>query len=84
MAEPVTVLVRRRVKLGAEAGYEAWLTRLTEGVAREFSGYLGAEFHRPTGPGAEYRIVFPFDSAAGLERVDASDFPARVTGVAGP
>ncbi len=47
MSDPVTVLVRRRVKPGQEAAYEAWLTRLTEGVARDFPGYLGQSF---TGP----------------------------------
>ncbi|MFN6925375.1 MAG: antibiotic biosynthesis monooxygenase [Tabrizicola sp.] len=84
MSKPVTVLVRRRVKPGQEAGYEAWLTRLTEGVAREFPGYLGAEFHRPASPGAPYRSVFRFDSLEALERFEASDFRARMLTEAEP
>lgn len=84
MPDPVTVLVRRRVKPGAEAAYEAWLARLTEGVGREFPGYLGAEFHRPASPGAEYRSVFRFDSLAALERFEASDFRTRMLAEAAP
>ena len=84
MSEPVTILVRRRVKPGREADYEAWLTRLTEGVAREFPGYLGAEFHRPSGLGGDYRSVFRFDSLAALERFEGSDFRARMLADAAP
>ena len=84
MAEPVTILVRRRVKSGQEAAYEAWLTRLTEGAGREFPGYLGAEFHRPARPGAEYRSIFRFDSLTALERFEGSDFRARMLAEAAP
>jgi uncharacterized protein len=84
MSEPVTVLVRRRVKPGAEARYEAWLSRLTEGVARDHPGYLGAEFHRPASSGGEYRSVFRFDSLASLERFEVSDFRARMLAEAAP
>ena len=75
--DPVTVVVRRKVRPGREAGYEAWLGRLTDGAAREFPGYLGAEFHRP-GPGGAYRSVFRFDSLAHLESFERSDFRARM------
>ena len=54
MSEAVTITVRRKVRPGREAAYEAWLKRLTEGAARDFPGYLGAEFHRP-GPDGIYR-----------------------------
>lgn len=84
MSAPVTVLVRRRVKPGAEAGYEAWLGRLTAGVSREFPGYLGAEFHRPATPGGDYRSIFRFESLAALERFEASDFRARMLAEAAP
>lgn len=84
MTDPVTILVRRRVKPGQEAAYEAWLTRLTEGVGREFPGYLGAEFHRPGGTGGEYRSVFRFADLAALERFEASDFRARMLAEAAP
>jgi uncharacterized protein len=84
VSEPVTILVRRRVKPGKEAAYEAWLTRLTEGVGQEFPGYLGAEFHRPSGPGAEYRSIVRFESLAALERFETSDFRARMLEEAAP
>ncbi len=84
MSDPVTVLVRRRVKPGQEAAYEAWLTRLTEGVARDFPGYMGAEFHRPGTPQGEYRSVFRFDDLPALERFEASDFRARMLEEAAP
>lgn len=77
MSEPVTITVRRKVKPGREAAYEAWLKRLTEGVARDFPGYLGAEFHRP-GPDGTYRSVFRFDSLTHLEAFERSDFRATM------
>lgn len=84
MTEPVTVLVRRKVKPGSETAYEAWLKRMTEAVAREFPGYLGAEFHRPAGASGEYRSVFRFESLAALERFETSDFRARMLAEAAP
>lgn len=77
MSAPVTIIVRRKVKPGREADYEAWLTRLTEGAARDFPGYLGAEFHRP-GPDGTYRSVFRFASVAELEAFERSDFRAAL------
>jgi len=74
MSDPVSVVVRRRVRPGREAAYEAWLTRLTDGVKARFPGYLGAEFHRPTTPGGAYRSLFRFDSAAHLEAFEQSGF----------
>ena len=38
--EPVTVIIRRRVRPGREAAYEAWLQRL-QADARMLQGYLG-------------------------------------------
>lgn len=78
MSEPVTVIVRRRVKAGREADYEAWLKRLTDNVAQHFKGYLGAEFHRPAQSGGEYRSVFRFDTVASLEAFENSDTRARM------
>lgn len=83
MSEPVTITVRRKVKPGREAAYEAWLKRLTEGAARDFPGYLGAEFHRP-GPDGTYRSVFRFDSLANLEAFERSDFRAAMLAEAAP
>ena len=77
MTDPVTITVRRKVKPGREAAYEGWLRRLSEGAARDFPGYLGAEFHRP-GPDGIFRSVFRFDSIAHLEAFERSDFRAAM------
>ncbi len=83
MTRPVTVTVRRKVRPGREADYEAWLARLTEGAARDFPGYLGADFHRP-GPGGAYRSVFRFDSLDHLEAFERSDYRAKMLAEAAP
>jgi uncharacterized protein len=77
MSDPVTITVRRKVKPGREADYEGWLKCLTEGAARDFPGYLGAEFHRP-GEDGTYRSVFRFDGLTHLEAFERSDFRARM------
>ncbi|MCX7888348.1 MAG: antibiotic biosynthesis monooxygenase [Rhodobacteraceae bacterium] len=84
MSEPVTVVVRRRVRPGREKDYEAWLGRLTRGAAGQFAGYLGAEFHRPAVPGGEYRSVFRFDSLDHLDAFERSDFRHRMLAEAAP
>ena len=73
MSNPVTIVLRRKVKPGREADCEAWLKRLTEGAASRFSGYLGAQFHPPGANGA-YRSVFRFDSIDRLDAFECSDF----------
>ena len=83
MSEPVTVIVRRTVKPGQEAAYEAWLARLTEGAAQRFEGYRGAEFHRPA-PGGAYRSVFRFDTLAHLEAFERSEYRARMLAEGAP
>jgi antibiotic biosynthesis monooxygenase (ABM) superfamily enzyme len=83
MSEPVTIVVRRKVKSGREADYEAWLKRLTEGAARQFPGYLGAEFHRPAADGI-YRSVFRFDSIDRLDAFECSEFRTRMLSEAEP
>jgi antibiotic biosynthesis monooxygenase (ABM) superfamily enzyme len=83
MTRPVTVTVRRKVRPGREADYEAWLARLTQGAARDFPGYLGADFHRP-GPGGAYRSVFRFDSLDHLEAFERSDYRAKMLAEAAP
>lgn len=76
-AEPVTVVVRRRVKAGREAAYETWLARLIDG-ARDLPGYLGTTIHRPAAGGPpQYTSVFRFDSLANLERFEASELRHR-------
>lgn len=74
---PVTVVVRRRVRSGHEADYEAWLHRLTEAV-RDLPGYLGTQVQPPgaTGP-REYTSVFRFDTLENLQAFEASALRAR-------
>jgi hypothetical protein len=84
MTDPVTVVVRRKVRPGCEKDYEAWLERLTQGAAANFEGYLGAEFHRPQGPGESYRSVFRFDSLDHLDTFERSGFRAGMLAEAAP
>ncbi|MCK6544483.1 antibiotic biosynthesis monooxygenase [Myxococcota bacterium] len=75
-AEPVTVVVTRRVKPGREAAYEAWLGRLLED-AKALRGYLGTTVHRPPPGGREYTSVFRFDSVANLRAFEGSELRRR-------
>jgi antibiotic biosynthesis monooxygenase (ABM) superfamily enzyme len=84
MSEPITVVVRRQVKPGREADYEAWLERLTTGAAERFPGYLVAEFHRPAKAGDAYRCVFRFDGLEHLETFEQSDFRSAMLADAAP
>lgn len=77
MNDPVTIVVRRKVKPGRETDYEAWLERLTKGTAAQIKGYLGAEFHRP-GPDGTYRSVFRFDGLESFDAFERSDFRAAM------
>lgn len=77
MPDPVTIIVRRKVKPGRESDYERWLNNLTEGAGAQFAGYMGAEFHRP-GPDGYYRSVFRFDSMENLLTFEKSDFRSRM------
>lgn len=76
-AEPVTVIVTRRVKPGREADYEDWLHRL-QAEALGSAGYLGVTTQRPaaTGP-REYTSVIRFDSLANLRAFEQSPLRAR-------
>ncbi|MEZ5756443.1 MAG: antibiotic biosynthesis monooxygenase [Paracoccaceae bacterium] len=84
MSDPVTILVRRRVKPGREKDYELWLERLARDTADRFAGYLGAEFHRPASPGGDYRSIFRFYSLDHLEAFERSDFRAAMLTEAAP
>jgi len=75
--EPVTVVVTRRVRLGCEQAYEAWLGRLIEG-AKAMPGFLGARVQR--GPAEEppvYTSVFRFDTVEHLRAFEGSDLRRR-------
>lgn len=75
--QPVTVLIRRRVKPGCEAAYEDWLTRLQRAARTTQPGYLGVTTQRPgpTGP-REYLVVVRFDNVEHLRAFETSDFLA--------
>jgi hypothetical protein len=84
MSDPVTIVVRRKVKPGCERDYEVWLERLTKGAAQGFRGYLGADIHRPASPGGEYRSVFRFDTLENLDVFERSEFRAAMLAEAAP
>ena len=72
----VTTTVTRRVKPGHEAAYEEFLEGIIAAASR-FPGHLGVEVFRPAHAGAEYRIVYRFDSAAHLrDWVDSDEHAA--------
>ena len=71
--EPVTVIIQRRVRPGAEAAYEAWLLAL-QTDARQLPGYLGVTTQRPAHGGPrEYVSAVRFDSLANLQAFERSD-----------
>ena len=72
MSDPVTVIVRRRVKPGQEAAYEDWLHRLNTDVAG-MAGFLGSQIQKPASAKAPYVSVFRFDTLEHLEAFEASD-----------
>lgn len=75
--EPVTVIIRRRVKPGREADHEAWLQRL-QAEARQLPGYLGVTTQRPAAAGPrEYVSAVRFDSLAHLQAFEASELRRR-------
>jgi uncharacterized protein len=76
MSAPVSVIVRRRVKAGREADYEAWLTRLTT-AAHDLPGYLGTDIHRPATGDREYVSVFRFATLVDLQNFETSDLRAQ-------
>lgn len=76
MSDPVTVVVRRRVRAGSEAAYEDWLARLTA-EAGGMPGYLGTNVQKPASPGRAYTSIFRFDSLETLDAFERSEIRAR-------
>lgn len=78
---PVTVVVRRKVKAGHEKQYEELVQQLTK-EAGAIPGYLGTNVHRPADAKGEYVSIFRFDSLEHLQAFEGSDlnkdFLARV------
>jgi uncharacterized protein len=76
-AEPVTLVVTRRVRSGREADYEAWLNRLVE-ASRGLPGYQGVTIHRPVPGGPpEYTCVYRFDGVQHLQAFERSEARQR-------
>ncbi len=75
--EPVTVVIRRRVRAGREAEYEQWLERL-QVDARGLPGYMGATTQRPAADGLRvYVSVIRFATLAALEAFETGDLRRR-------
>ena len=70
---PMTAVESRRIKPGSEEEFEVWLSGILD-AANEFTGYLGSNDVRPSGPeDDEYQIVFKFDHASNLKRWERSE-----------
>jgi uncharacterized protein len=79
--QPVTVVITRRVKVGCEPAYEAWLARL-QADAHGLAGYLGVTTQRPSAglplkAPREYVSAVRFASLADLRAFEVSDLRAR-------
>ena len=76
-SQPVTVVIRRRVREGHRADYEAWLEAFIE-RASTLPGYLGVDIHRPAqGSAPEYVSVVSFASVEDLQAFERSDLRRR-------
>jgi len=60
--DPVTLVIRRRVRPGHEAEYEALISEMTTRLAR-WPGHRGTGVIRPASPQGEYHMVVRFDDA---------------------
>jgi antibiotic biosynthesis monooxygenase (ABM) superfamily enzyme len=75
-AEPVTIVVTRRVRPGREADYEAWLARLLS-EAKRLRGYLGTTVQRPRAGEREYTSISRFATVDDLRAFEESELRAR-------
>jgi len=76
-AQPVTVVITRRVQAGREADYEAWLSRL-QAEGRSLPGYLGVTTQRPAPGGPrEYVSAIRFATLADLRRFETGGLHRR-------
>jgi uncharacterized protein len=65
-AEPVTVVITRRIKPGREADYESWVKGVAA-VTTRYPGHLGISTFRPEKPGDPYVLVYKFDTGEHLD-----------------
>ncbi|WP_181357527.1 hypothetical protein [Stenomitos frigidus] len=69
----VTVVISRRVKLGCEPAFEAFLAGVTAACG-QFPGYSGSSIFRPASTDdPEYRVIFKFDRLSNLRCWETSD-----------
>lgn len=61
MSDPVSIVLRRKVRPGHEKGSDAWRVRLTRRATEPLTGCPRVDLHRPAPPGAAYRCVSRFD-----------------------
>ena len=79
-AEPLTVVVSRRVRKGQQETFEHLSNEMTRRASR-FPGYLGATMFRPASPeDPEYRIVFRFQNRQTLTAWEESEERAELLG----
>jgi uncharacterized protein len=74
--DSITTIVRRRVRLGKETAYEAWLSDLLREVSN-VPGYLGTDVQRPKTPDRTYTSIFRFDTLANLEAFEQSELQQK-------
>ena len=72
MSDPVTTVVRRRVRPGHHEEYEAWLRNLLS-RADGVQGYQGTDVHPPAPGDHTYTSVFRFGSIDDLEAFQRGD-----------
>src|SRR5262245_13541382 len=68
-SKPVTVLITRRVRRGAEAEFERAMRGMFD-AAQGFAGHLGGHLIRPDtadGDDNRYQVLFAFDDDAHLQ-----------------
>ena len=61
----VTSVIRHKVKIGEQPGYETWLREIVP-VAAHFPGHRGVNVIRPAAGGNEYTVVLHFDTIDNL------------------
>jgi antibiotic biosynthesis monooxygenase (ABM) superfamily enzyme len=76
-AEPVTVMVARRVSPGQEDDFEDWAASLTRAAAG-FAGFLGAGLLRPGHVGEEWHVIYRFASLPDLVAWERSGTRTRL------
>lgn len=74
-SDPVTTIVRRRVRPDKRSDYETWLHDLLDRARTDAPGFLGAEIHPPPRDATDpvYTSVFRFGSLADRDRFERSD-----------